>query len=103
MIQLCEKTLELAKSNAPPYNFGYQSSELDSAITERSASSGLWCISKIVKSYFYLGKLEEADNFLKNQEKSMRLMERWLLYRGIYYYTPFTLGISLQSYYLNLQ
>ncbi|KAK4708960.1 hypothetical protein R3W88_029885 [Solanum pinnatisectum] len=75
VIQLCEKTLELAKSNAPPYNFSYQSSELDSAITERSASSGLWCISKIVKSYFYLGKLEEADNFLKNQEKSMCLME----------------------------
>lgn len=75
VIQLCEKTLEFAKSNALPYNFSYQSSELDSAITERSASSGLWCFSKIVKSYFYLGKLEEADSFLKNQEKSLCLME----------------------------
>ncbi|KAM3398426.1 hypothetical protein P3S68_001941 [Capsicum galapagoense] len=75
VILLCEKTLELAKSNAPPYNFSYQLSELDSTITERSASAGLWCVSKIVKSYFYLGKLEEADSFLKNQEKSMRLME----------------------------
>lgn len=88
MILLCEKTLELAKSNAPPYNFSYQLSELDSTITERSASAGLWCVSKIVKSYFYLGKLEEADSFLKNQEKSMRLMERWLLHCGIYLY-PF--------------
>lgn len=69
VIQLCEKTIEFAKSNAPPYNFSYQSSELDSSMTERSASSGLWCFSKIVKSYFYLGKLEEADSFLKNQEK----------------------------------
>lgn len=87
MIQLCEKTLEFAKSNAPPYNFSYQSSELDSA---RSASSGLWCISKTVKSYFYLGKLEEADNFLKNQEKLMCLMERWLLYWERYLYPLFT-------------
>lgn len=68
VIQLCEKTLEFAKSN-------FQSSELDSAITERSALSRLWCFSKIVQSYFYLGKLEEADSFLKNQEKSMCLME----------------------------
>lgn len=83
MIQLCEKTLEFAKSN-------FQSSELDSAITERSALSRLWCFSKIVQSYFYLGKLEEADSFLKNQEKSMCLMERWLPYCGIYLYTPFT-------------
>ncbi|XP_059315308.1 uncharacterized protein LOC132065786 [Lycium ferocissimum] len=75
VIQLCEKTLEFAKSNTLPYNSSYQSSELDSAITERSASSGLWCFSKIVKSYFYLGKLEEADSFLKNQEKSLCLME----------------------------
>ncbi|KAJ8551339.1 hypothetical protein K7X08_000709 [Anisodus acutangulus] len=75
VIQLCERTLEFAKSNALPYNFSHQSSELDSAITEKSASSGLWCFPKIVKSYFYLGKLEEADSFLKNQEKSMCLME----------------------------
>ncbi|CAN4119849.1 unnamed protein product [Withania somnifera] len=75
VVQLCEKTLEFAESNAPPYNFSYQSSELDSSITPRSASSGFWCFSKIVKSYFYLGKLEEADRFLKNQDKLMCLME----------------------------
>ncbi|KAK4356500.1 hypothetical protein RND71_025471 [Anisodus tanguticus] len=75
VIQLCEKTLEFNKSNALPYNFSHLSSELDSAITEKSASSWLWCFPKIVKSYFYLGKLEEADRFLKNQEKSMCLME----------------------------
>ncbi|XP_016463895.1 uncharacterized protein LOC107786894 [Nicotiana tabacum] len=75
VIQLCEKTLEFAKSNALPSNSSYQSSKLDSAATEKSASSGIWCFSKIVKSYFYLGKLEEADTFMKNQEKSMCLME----------------------------
>lgn len=102
MIQLCEKTLEFAKSNALPSNSSYQSSKLDSAATEKSASSGLWYFSKIVKSYFYLGKLEEADTFMKNQEKSTCLMERWLLYLE-YLYPLLQVGVSLQSYNLTLQ
>ncbi|KAL1552965.1 hypothetical protein AAHA92_13701 [Salvia divinorum] len=35
-----------------------------------------WCSSLVVKSYFYLGRLEEALTFLKKQDEQLSLIER---------------------------
>ncbi|KAJ9559222.1 hypothetical protein OSB04_013836 [Centaurea solstitialis] len=56
-IQMCEQTLS--------------SAELD---TPRSSSS--WRPNVIVKSYFYLGRLDEALEFIKKQENSAHIAER---------------------------
>ncbi|XP_024984367.1 uncharacterized protein LOC112520288 isoform X1 [Cynara cardunculus var. scolymus] len=56
-IQMCEQTLSSAEMDTP-----------------RSSSS--WRPSLIVKSYFYLGRLEEALEFIKKQESSGHITER---------------------------
>lgn len=59
VIQMCEQTLS-------------------SAETDRPTSSSSWRSNLIVKSYFYLGKLEEANEFIKRQESSGHITERYL-------------------------
>ncbi|XP_076950129.1 uncharacterized protein LOC143623009 isoform X2 [Bidens hawaiensis] len=44
--------------------------------TLSSAESDSWRTNMIVKSYFYLGKLEEAHAFIKKQENSGQITER---------------------------
>ncbi|MFS7896437.1 putative tetratricopeptide-like helical domain superfamily [Helianthus anomalus] len=46
--------------------------------TLSSAGSDSWRSNLIVKSYFYLGKLEEAHEFIKKQENSGLITERYL-------------------------
>lgn len=47
--------------------------------TLSSAESDSWRTNLIVKSYFYLGKLEEAHAFIKKQENSGHITERYKL------------------------
>ncbi|KAL3620377.1 hypothetical protein CASFOL_035289 [Castilleja foliolosa] len=64
LIQFCEKVLGYVESNFPM-----------SGDDSHSLSFRLWCSSQIVKSFFYLGRLEEALVFLKKQEESGSLVE----------------------------
>ncbi|KAI3696681.1 hypothetical protein L6452_29158 [Arctium lappa] len=57
VIQMCEQTLS-------------------SAETETPTSSSSWRPNLIVKSYFYLGRLEEALEFIKKQETAGHITER---------------------------
>nr|XP_043611364.1 uncharacterized protein LOC122582995 [Erigeron canadensis] len=57
IIQLCEQTLSSAEIETP-------------------TSSSSWRSNLIVKSYFYLGRLEEAYEFIKKQESSDHITER---------------------------
>ncbi|XP_071690689.1 uncharacterized protein [Rutidosis leptorrhynchoides] len=57
VIQMCEQTLSSAETDTPK-------------------SSSSWRSNMIVKSYFYLGKLEEANEFIKKQENSGYITER---------------------------
>ncbi|CAK9187686.1 unnamed protein product [Ilex paraguariensis] len=75
VIQLCEQTLNSAGSNTLTTR-ACQSVNLDSSDLQRSSSFRLWRWSLIVKSYFHLGRLEEALDFLKKQEGSLPVMER---------------------------
>uniref|UniRef100_A0A2P2K760 Uncharacterized protein n=1 Tax=Rhizophora mucronata TaxID=61149 RepID=A0A2P2K760_RHIMU len=69
VIQLCEQTLDLAKKNSPSARANCQLPDMDdSALTENS-SFLLWRCCLIVKSYFYLGKLEEAISSLEKHDK----------------------------------
>ncbi|KAD3337673.1 hypothetical protein E3N88_33193 [Mikania micrantha] len=45
--------------------------------TPKSDGSGSWRSNAIVKSYFYLGRLEEAQEFIKKLESSEHISERY--------------------------
>lgn len=47
---------------------------------KRAPSFRAWCSSLIIKSCFYLGRLEEALVFLKKQEEQLSLVERYFLF-----------------------
>lgn len=74
VIQLCEQTLTSAEMNSPAYEGEKISSSGDGSDLPRSSSSKIWRLGLIVKSYFYLGRLEEALDFVKKQEDSDPLM-----------------------------
>ncbi|XP_073063686.1 uncharacterized protein [Primulina eburnea] len=76
LIQLCEKTLGAVESNFLVSGDNSQSGEFHESDLKRFPSFRIWCCSLILKSYFYLGKLEEALVFLKNQEESMFPLQR---------------------------
>ncbi|KAI8526133.1 hypothetical protein RHMOL_Rhmol13G0285100 [Rhododendron molle] len=62
LIQLCEQTLVFAEMN-------YHAIIADSH--SLNASFRVWRLRLSIKSYFYLGRLEEALDFLKKQEESV--------------------------------
>lgn len=73
MIQLCAQTMDAAENNSPSLVIDGQSSYLEASELLKCYSFRLWRYSFIFKSNFYLGKLEEAIDFLEKQEcwKSM--------------------------------
>ncbi|GMP87840.1 hypothetical protein CsSME_00040052 [Camellia sinensis var. sinensis] len=76
MIQLCEQTLGSAEMNC----FAVVSADghitnLDSSDVRKPPSFRLWRWRLIIQSYFYLGRLEEALEFLKKQEESVSTTE----------------------------
>ncbi|XP_051120559.1 uncharacterized protein LOC127244182 isoform X2 [Andrographis paniculata] len=65
LIQFCQQTLGLADSNFQCGVDGVKSSDV-----KGPSSFRIWCVSLIVKAYFYQGKLEEANSYVKKQEVS---------------------------------
>ncbi|KAK6144065.1 hypothetical protein DH2020_020885 [Rehmannia glutinosa] len=78
LIQLCEQVLGYAESNflMSGVSVDSQTVEFHGSDLNRAPSFRLWCSSLILKSFFYLGRLEEALVFLKKQEESVSLVER---------------------------
>lgn len=75
LIQLCEKNLGAGESNFLVSGDNSQSGDFHESDLKR-APFRVWCCSLILKSNFYLGKLEEALVFLKNQEESVFPLQR---------------------------
>ncbi|KAL6503016.1 hypothetical protein OROHE_024184 [Orobanche hederae] len=75
LIQLCEQILGYVESNFRMSGADSHSLEFHGSDLKRSPSFRLWCSSQILKSYFYLGRLEEALVFIKKQEESATLVE----------------------------
>lgn len=68
VIQLCEQTFHFAEKNSPPLDANGQSMELDSSESTKDVSFRLWRCCLIFKSYFTLGRLEEAIAALERHE-----------------------------------
>ncbi|KAL0390783.1 UNVERIFIED_CONTAM: Ubiquitin carboxyl-terminal hydrolase 24 [Sesamum calycinum] len=76
LIQFCEHILGSVESNFLMLGADIHSVELHRFDLKTAPSFKVWCSSLILKSYFYLGKLEDAVVFLKKQEESVSLVER---------------------------
>ncbi|OEL32160.1 hypothetical protein BAE44_0006820 [Dichanthelium oligosanthes] len=72
VIRFCEETLYLAERNSVCLCLG-ENSESNN-LDNNTCSVTLWRHHFIAKSYFFLGKLEEAHQFLKKYEQ-MKVME----------------------------
>ncbi|XP_028121126.1 uncharacterized protein LOC114318429 [Camellia sinensis] len=76
MIQLCEQTLGSAEMNCSAVvSADGHITNLDSSDARKPPSFRLWRWRLIIQSYFYLGRLEEALEFLKKQEESVSTTE----------------------------
>ncbi|XP_010274126.1 PREDICTED: dnaJ homolog subfamily C member 7-like [Nelumbo nucifera] len=69
VIELCEQTLDSAQKNSIPVSAGGTKSSAISPVR-------LWRWRLISKSYFYLGKLEEALELLQKQEQAGLITEK---------------------------
>ena len=76
MILLCEQTLEVAEKNSTLSCANRQSPNMKDSDFLENYSFRIWRYSLIFKSNFYLGKLEEALNFLGNQEKWRSMVDK---------------------------
>ncbi|XP_042483664.1 uncharacterized protein LOC122064035 isoform X2 [Macadamia integrifolia] len=68
VIQLCELTLDSAERNSVTVSSGCQLVKMDSSISNKGTAERLWRVHYISKSYFYLGKLEEALDLLEKHK-----------------------------------
>ncbi|XP_043725168.1 uncharacterized protein LOC122671794 isoform X2 [Telopea speciosissima] len=68
VIQLCEITLDSAERNSVAGSSGCQLVKMDSSKSNKDSAERLWRVYLISKSYFYLGKLEEALDLLEKHE-----------------------------------
>eukprot|EP00258_Populus_trichocarpa_P017589 XP_006379059.2 uncharacterized protein LOC18102027 isoform X2 [Populus trichocarpa] len=68
LIQLCEHTFDSAKKNSPPLHADYHVENLGPELT-KGTSFMIWRCRFIFKSYFHLGRLEEAIVSLEKQEE----------------------------------
>ncbi|XP_052185716.1 uncharacterized protein LOC127797154 isoform X2 [Diospyros lotus] len=71
LIQLCEQTLGSAEMNCSVISGDKNLTDLDHIDVEKNLSFRLWRWHLTIKSYFYLGKLDEALDFVKKQEESI--------------------------------
>ncbi|KAL8480013.1 hypothetical protein ACS0TY_026810 [Phlomoides rotata] len=76
LIQFCEGILGYVGSNFLMSGVVSNSVEFHGFDLKRAPSFRVWCCSLILKSHFYLGRLEEALVFLKKQEDQSSPMER---------------------------
>ncbi|KAJ8449434.1 hypothetical protein Cgig2_002231 [Carnegiea gigantea] len=77
LILLCEHTLEAAEKNSPLLAANRQSPNMEDSDVLKNYSFRIWRYSLIFKSNFYLGKLEEALNFLEKQEKWRSMVDKY--------------------------
>ncbi|KAI3461136.1 hypothetical protein Pfo_017799 [Paulownia fortunei] len=75
LIQLSEQILGYVESNFLMSGVDIHSVEFHGSDLKRAPSYRVWCWLLILKSSFYLGRLEEALIFLKKQEESVSLVE----------------------------
>ncbi|KAG5253869.1 N-terminal acetyltransferase A, auxiliary [Salix suchowensis] len=66
VIQLCEHSFDSAKKNSPPLHAGYHVENNGPELT-KDTSFMIWRCRLIFKSYFHLGRLEEAIGSLEKQ------------------------------------
>ncbi|KAH1033612.1 hypothetical protein J1N35_045786 [Gossypium stocksii] len=76
VIQLCEKTFDSAEKNFLSFDINGQIANLDSSSFSKDLTFRVWRCRMIFKSYFHLGKLEEAIAFLEKQEELQSSMYR---------------------------
>ncbi|XP_037412668.1 uncharacterized protein LOC119275845 isoform X1 [Triticum dicoccoides] len=68
LIQFCEETLQLAERNSVPLCLDEHLENIN--LDSYGFSVKSWCYYLIAKSYFFIGKLEEAHQFLKKYEQT---------------------------------
>ncbi|XP_022756217.1 uncharacterized protein LOC111303943 isoform X2 [Durio zibethinus] len=76
VIQLCEQTLDSAEKNSLSFDINGQLANLDSSGFSKDSTFRIWRCREIFKSYFHLGKLEEAIAFLEKQEELQSATDR---------------------------
>lgn len=76
VIQFCEQTMGSAETNSSTLGVDSKSKNVDGHELQKGFSSRLWRWNLIIKSYFYLGRLDEALEFVKKQEDSVPSTER---------------------------
>ncbi|GMI92347.1 tetratricopeptide repeat 16, DNA J protein C31 [Hibiscus trionum] len=69
VIQLCDQTFDSAEKNSPSLDVNGQLANPDSSGSSKDPTFRIWRCHLIFKSYFHLGKLEEAIAFLEKQEE----------------------------------
>ncbi|OMO81785.1 Tetratricopeptide TPR-1 [Corchorus capsularis] len=74
VIQLCEQTFDSAERNSLLFNTDGQPSNLDGF--SKDSTFRIWRCRLIFKSYFHLGKLEEAIASLEKQEELQSATDR---------------------------
>ncbi|KAF8115956.1 hypothetical protein N665_0025s0391 [Sinapis alba] len=72
-IKLCEQTIDLAGKNSLPVDANIYP---DSDDTPKDINFGIWRCRLMLKSYFHMGKLEEAINSLEKQERLLSATKR---------------------------
>lgn len=78
VIQLCEQSFDSAKENSPLSNANYDVGQQKDSELMKEPSFKIWRCCMIFKSYFYLGRLEEAIGLLEKLEESHLLLKRYL-------------------------
>lgn len=76
VILFCDKTMDSAKINCSVVGLENRLNNVDGPEVRASSSFRLWRWNLIAKSYFYLGKMDEALDFVKKQEESVQITER---------------------------
>lgn len=100
VIQLCEQSLDSAKRNSFLAGSDDQLENLDSSGYTKSSLVGLWRWHLISKSYFYLGKLEEAIELLKKHEQAKPIGERYCLMHNLS--LLWFMSIKVYSFFLDI-
>ncbi|XP_039065794.1 uncharacterized protein LOC120211279 [Hibiscus syriacus] len=76
VIQLCEQTFDSAEKNSSSLDVIGQPANPDSSGFSKDPTFRTWRCHLIFKSYFHLGKLEEAIAFLEKQEEFLSTTNR---------------------------
>ncbi|KAK8543377.1 hypothetical protein V6N13_136111 [Hibiscus sabdariffa] len=76
VIQLCEQTFDSAEKNSLSFDSNGQMVNLDSSGFSKDSTFRIWRCHMIFKSYFHLGKLDEAIALLEKHEQLQSSTDR---------------------------